>query len=246
MIEKINKIEDLKNKLNNLRPLSSDELKRLSEEFIIENTYDSNAIEGSTLTLEETALVLKENITIAEKPLNEHLSAIGHKDAYYYVEELVKNKNELTENEILNIHSLVLMDRPDAKGKYRNVPVRILGTNAKPVEPYLINKNMEDLIDWYRNENNLSIIEKITLFHLNFESIHPFLDGNGRTGRLIINFELMKNNYVPINIKYKDRRRYYDAFKVYNENEDISLMLDLICDYLIEELTRYITIIENK
>lgn len=245
MNEKIKKIEDLKNKLNSLRPFTIDELKRFNEEFMIEYTYDSNAIEGSTLTLEETAIVLKENITIAEKPLNEHLSAIGHKDAYYYIEDLVKNKYELTENEILNIHSLVLIDRPEAKGKYRTVPVKILGTNAKPVEPYLVKPNMENLIDWYKKENDLSFIEKIVLFHLKFESIHPFLDGNGRTGRLILNFELMKNNYVPINIKYKDKRRYYDAFKTYNENENITLMVDLICDYLIEELNRYISIKEN-
>lgn len=245
MNEKIKIVEELQNKLNTLRPLTSEELRRLNEEFMIEYTYDTNAIEGSTLTLEETALVLKENITIGEKSLNEHLSAIGHKDAYYYVEDLVKNKSELTENEILSIHSLVLMDRPEAKGKFRSVPVQILGTIAKPVEPYLIKPSIENLLNWYKEEKELSIPEKIALFHLKFETIHPFLDGNGRTGRLIINFELMKNGLVPINIKYKERRRYYDAFKVYNESEDTSLMTDLICDYLIEELNRYIILREN-
>ena len=239
MTEKIKKIEELKNKLNSLRPFTEDELKRLNEEFMIEYTYDSNAIEGSTLTLEETALVLKENITIAEKTLSEHLSAIGHKEAYYYIENLIKHNHKLDESEILNIHSLVLMDRTDAKGKYRNVPVKIIGTNAKVAEPYLIKPQIENLISWYENENNLSLIEKITLFHLKFETIHPFLDGNGRTGRLILNFELMKNGYTMINIKYKDRRKYYDAFKSYNENEDATSMIDLVCDYLIEELTRY-------
>ena len=245
MIEKINIIEKLRDKLNSLRPLNNDELKRLHEEFMIEYTYDSNAIEGSTLTLEETALVLKENITIAEKPLNFHLTAIGHKDAYYYIEDLVKNKVELSENEILNIHSLVLIDRPNSKGKYRNVPVKILGTNAKPVEPYLIKPSMENLLEWYNRETNISIIEKIALFHLKFESIHPFIDGNGRTGRLILNFELMKNGLVPINIKYKDRKKYYDAFKLYNELSDVSLMTELICDYLIEEISKYIKIKES-
>lgn len=246
MMDKLKQVEDLKTKLNNLRPFTSDELNRLNEEFMIEYTYDSNAIEGSTLTLEETALVLKENITVAEKPLNEHLSAIGHKDAYYYIEDLVKQKHELDENEILNIHSLVLMDRPEAKGKYRSVPVRILGTNAKTSEPYLIKPNMENLINWYKNEKSLSFIEKVATFHLKFETIHPFLDGNGRTGRLILNFELMKNGYVPINIKYKDRRKYYDAFKTYNESNDIMPMTYLICDYLIEEMTRYIEMKEGK
>ena len=246
MQEKLKKVEELKNKLNTLRPFTEDELKRLDEEFMIEYTYDSNAIEGSTMTLEETALVLKENITIAEKPLNEHLSAIGHKEAYCYIENLVKQKHELDENEILNIHSLVLMDRPEAKGKYRNVPVKILGTNAQTSEPYLIKPNMENLINWYKEEKQLSLIEKITMFHLKFETIHPFLDGNGRTGRLILNFELMKNGYVPINIKYKDRRRYYAAFKMYNENNDITEMTSLVCDYLIAELNKYINMKQDR
>ena len=243
-MDKIQKAEKLKQKLNKLRPFNNEELQRLNEEFMIEYTYDSNAIEGSTLTLEETALVLKENITIAEKPLNYHLSAIGHKDAYYYIENLIKEKKELDEAEILNIHSLVLIDRPEAKGKYRNVPVRILGTNAKPSEPYLIKPQIENLLNWY-NQIKIDIIEKIALFHLKFESIHPFLDGNGRIGRLILNFELMKQGFPPINIKYKDRKRYYDAFKAYNETEDSSLMTDLICDYLIEEINIYIKIKEN-
>ena len=246
MHEKLQKVERLKQTLNQLRPLTSEELRRLNEEFMIEYTYDSNAIEGSTLTLEETALVLKENITIAEKSLDEHLSAIGHKDAYYYIENLVKQKRELNENEILNIHSFVLMDRPEAKGKYRNVPVKILGTQAITSEPFLIKPQIENLLSWYQNETTLSQIEKISLFHLKFETIHPFLDGNGRTGRLLLNFELMKHGYVPINIKYKDRRRYYDAFKSYNETEDISDMVALVCDYLIEELERYIQIRNNK
>lgn len=246
MNEKIKKVEELKNKLNELRPLTTEEFRRLNEEFMIEYTYDSNAIEGSTLTLEETALVLKENITIAEKPLNYHLSAIGHKDAYYYIEDLVKEKHNLNENEILNIHGLILIDRPDAKGKYRKVPVKILGTTAITIEPYLIKSNMENLINWYKNEDKMSFVEKIALFHLKFETIHPFLDGNGRCGRLILNFELMKNNYVPINIKYKDRRRYYDAFKLYNEKEDSSLMVDLICDYLILEFEKYINLRKDR
>ncbi len=244
MNKKIEEIEKLQIKLNSLRPFTSGELERLREEFVIEYTYDSNAIEGSTLTLDETALVLKENITIGEKPLNDHLAAIGHKEAYYYVEDLVKNKELLNENQILDIHSLVLMDRGQDKGKYRNLPVRIMGTNAVLSEPYMIKKHMEELLNWYHSENNLSILEKLTLFHLRFETIHPFIDGNGRTGRLILNLELMKNGYVPINIKNKDKRRYYDAFKGYNEGNNYELMLELICDYLIEETTRFIEIRE--
>ncbi|MEG1009477.1 MAG: Fic family protein [Clostridia bacterium] len=244
MLNKITKINELKNIVSKLRPFSPGELERLKEEFAVEYTFDSNAIEGSPLTLEETSLVLKENITIAEKPLNFHLSAIGHLDAYYYIEELIKENIELSEKEILNIHSLVLMDFPSDKGKYRSIPVKILNTETLVTQPYLIKPKMEELIKWY-NESNLETISKIALFHLKFETIHPFIDGNGRTGRLILNFELMKSGYVPINIKYKDRRKYYDAFKIYNEKEDYSMMTDLISDYLIEELNRYISLREQ-
>ncbi len=104
MTEKIKYIDNLKNKLKELIPFTEGELARLKEEFVIEYTYDSNAIEGSTLTLEETALVLKEGITIAEKPLSYHLDAIGHREAYYYIEDIIKNKKKLTEQELLNIH----------------------------------------------------------------------------------------------------------------------------------------------
>lgn len=121
-----------------------------------------------------------------------------------------------------------------------------MGTNAKTTEPYLIKPSIENLLIWYKKEQSLSSIEKIALFHLKFETIHPFLDGNGRSGRLILNFELMENNYVPINIKYIDRRRYYDAFKLYNEKEDISLMVELICDYLISESERYINLRKDR
>lgn len=244
MNKKIEQIEELVLKLNSLRSFTKGELERLSEEFVIEYTYDSNAIEGSTLTLNETAFVLKENITIGEKPLNDHLAAIGHKEAYYYIEELVKNKEPLSEKQILAIHSLVLMDRPQDKGRYRNLPVSIIGTGAILSEPYMIKKHMEELLEWYHSESDLNLLEKITLLHLKFATIHPFIDGNGRTGRLMLNLELMKNNLVPINIKNKYKRGYYDAFKVYNENNNYELMLDLICDYLIEEITRFIEIKE--
>lgn len=238
------KINDLKNKLNSLRPFTDGELERLTEEFGIEYTYDSNAIEGSTLTLEETALVIKEGITIAEKPLSYHLAAIGHKDAYYYIRDLVKNNTKLSENEILNIHSLVLMDRPADKGRYRDVPVRIMGTTVELPQPYLIKPKMEELILEYQNDTR-NVIESIAEFHLKFERIHPFIDGNGRTGRLILNLELMKAGLVPINIKNADKRSYYDCFKIYDETKDAKPFIELVCKYLIQELERYINIKEN-
>ncbi len=149
-------------------------------------------IEGNTLTLRETALVLQHGITIAEKPLKDHMEAIGHRDAFYFVEQLVKDKEPLSEYLIKQIHSLVLMNDNENRGKYRNVPVMILGAEFTPPQPYLIPVQIENLIlDYPSLIKKMHIIEAIALFHLHFETIHPFIDGNGRTGRLLINLELI-------------------------------------------------------
>lgn len=240
------KVEELKSILNEYRPLTSEEVKRLREEFLIDFTYNSNAIEGNTLTLQETALILKEGITIDKKPLKEHLEAVGHKDAFYYIEDLVKEKIEMSEKVIKDIHSLVLMDKPQDKGRYRRIPVAILGAIHEPPQPYIIPKLMEDLMcDYKEDMKTKHIIEKISLFHLKFEEIHPFIDGNGRTGRLLLNLELMREGYPPINIKFKDRKKYYDCFTDYHlKNGDPSMFVNMVTQYVKEELERYITVLE--
>ncbi|NMA23988.1 MAG: Fic family protein, partial [Spirochaetales bacterium] len=184
--------------LEKRRSLTQGELERLGEEFLLEFTYNSNAIEGSSLTLQETAMVL-EGITIDKKPLKEHLEAVGHKDAFEYVKELVSENVNLSEKIIKDIHSLVLMDRPQDKGVYRRIPVKIVGAKTEPPQPYIIGIKIEELMLNYNNvDNKLHDIERIARFHLDFEGIHPFIDGNGRTGRLVLNLELMKNSYPPI------------------------------------------------
>ena len=247
MNDKIKKVYDLKEKLSSLRPLNNGELKRLNEEFAVNNTYNSNAIEGSTLTLRETAMILQEGVTIAEKPIKEHLEAIGHKDAFEYIIELTDSNTALSERVIKDIHSLVLMSDRENRGVYRRVPVMILGAEHEPPQPYLVPKLMEELILEYNEElNTTEIIEAVALLHLKFESIHPFVDGNGRTGRLLLNFELMKNGLLPINIKFTDRIKYYDCFDDYRKNGTEDMLTDLIADYEQQELERYISIIENK
>ena len=243
MLEKIN---NLLKKINGYRPLTEWEIKRLRDEFLIDFTYNSNAIEGNTLTLQETALVLQEGITIDKKPLKEHLEVIGHKEAFSYIEELVKEKIPLSENNIKDIHSIVLMDKPQDRGKYRRMPVTILGAVHEPPQPYLVPVLMEQLINEYNEEmKDKHIIEKVALFHLQFEAIHPFIDGNGRTGRLIINFELMKEGYPPINIKFKDRKRYYNCFTdFYLNNSNPQMLIEMIEEYVQEELERYISVLE--
>lgn len=232
--------------LNSYRLLSEGELLRLREEFLINFTYNSNAIEGNTLTLQETALIIKEGITIDKKPLKDHLEAVGHKEAYLYVEELVQQKVPMSEKIIKEIHSLILMDKREDRGTYRRVPVNILGAVHTPPQPYLVPAQMEQLILHYEQLSSLHVIERVAIFHLAFEAIHPFIDGNGRTGRLLLNLELMKEGYPPINIKFGDRKRYYHCFTSYHENgNDHSEIVSLISQYLEEELSRYIEIVRT-
>lgn len=238
------RIEELKAELDARRPLTQGELERLNEEFMIEFTYNSNAIEGNTLTLQETAMVL-EGITIDQKPLKDHLEAVGHKDAFLYVQDIVSNKMPLTEFVIKNIHSLVLMNKPEDKGIYRRVTVRIMGAFTEPVQPYMIEPKITELLaENEKRKDTMNIIERVARFHLEFESIHPFIDGNGRTGRLLMNFELMQNGYPPINVKFTDRKRYYEAFDSFSRNQNANPMINLIAEYVTERLEQYLRVID--
>jgi len=237
------KINALAEELKAMRPLNETELKRLRDEFIIENTYDSNAIEGNTLTLRETALVL-EGVTIGEKPLKDHLEAIGHKEAFDFVRDLVKKPVSLSESIIKQIHYLVLADKREDRGVYRRVPVKIMGAKHEPVQPYLIQPKMEQLLEAYR-KNTEHIISRLARFHIEFEGIHPFIDGNGRTGRLLVNLELMKAGYPPIDIKFADRISYYNAFDEYHVKHDLGAMQKLFAGYVNARLDSYLMMLEK-
>lgn len=236
-------VDALKAELDKRRPLTQGELQRLRDEFLIEYTYNSNAIEGNTLTLQETALVL-EGITVDKKPLKDHLEAVGHRDAFLYVQDLVKNNIPFSESIIKQIHTLVLMDRPDDRGVYRRIPVRIMGAFHVPPDPILVPEQMENLITEFAGNKKLHPIERAALFHLKFEGIHPFVDGNGRTGRLILNLMLMQAGYPPINVKYSDRKRYYDAFDAYYKYADSSNIINIVTANLEKELIHISTCIQ--
>ena len=237
----LSKIEELKRTLDGRRPLTEGELQRLNEEFVVEYTYNSNAIEGNTLTLRETDLVLR-GLTIDRKPLKDHMEAIGHKEAFNFVSDLVKESKELSEYVIKQIHYLVLADKPQDRGVYRKVPVTIAGARHTPVQPYLIEPKLQELIEWYK-ATDVDFITKLAKFHIEFETIHPFIDGNGRTGRLLVNLELMKLGYPPIDIKFKDRMAYYDAFDSYHVKGDLKPMVKLFGRYLFERLSKYLDIL---
>lgn len=236
-------IDALKAELSRRRPLTAGEVEALRNEFMIEFTHHSTAIEGNTLTLKETAMVL-EGMTIDRKPLKDHLEAVGHRDAFLYVEALARNEAPVTQFEIRQLHALVLGDRPEDKGRYRRVPVRISGAYAIPAEPHLIDEKLAELLAEDRvRKKRLHPIERVALFHLIFEGIHPFIDGNGRTGRLLLNLELIREGYPPINIKFADRRRYYDAFDAYYHDGSPDAMIELVGGYVEERLREYLRII---
>lgn len=236
-------IDRKKSELDTRRPLTKGEVERLTEEFIIEYTYNSNAIEGNTLTLRETDMVLR-GLTIDRKPLKDHMEAVGHKEAFDFVQDLVKEQAPLSEGIIKQIHYLVLADKREDRGVYRRVPVKIMGAKHEPVQPYLIQPKMEQLLEDYKN-NTDHIISRLARFHLEFEGIHPFIDGNGRTGRLLVNLELMKAGYPPIDIKFADRISYYKAFDEYHVKHNPSVMEKLFAGYVNARLDNYLMMLEK-
>ena len=236
-------IERKKELLSSMRPLTQGEVERLREEFMVEFTYNSNAIEGNTLTLKETAMAI-EGMTIDQKPLKDHMEAIGHRDAFLFVIDIASKEIPLSESVIKQIHSLVLIDRPEDRGIFRRIPVRIMGAYTEPVQPYLIEPKITDLLATNEERKvKMGTIERIARFHLEFEGIHPFIDGNGRTGRLILNLDLIRNGYPPINIKFTDRKKYYDAFDEYYRNGNADKMTELIAGYVNERLEDYLTVL---
>jgi Fic family protein len=240
--ELFRRIDSKKAEINKHRPLSAGEARRLRLEFLTAYTYNSNAIEGNTLTLRETAMVL-EGITIDKKPLKDHLEAIGHQDAFVYLEKLINRKSKFTERIIKEIHSLILLDKPEDKGVYRRIPVSIAGAFCQPPQPYLVPEQMEALLLEFNN-HNMHPIQAAAMFHLRFEGVHPFIDGNGRTGRLILNFSLMKQGYPAIDVKYADRRRYYDCFDAYYRDGNPDPMIRMIAEYAEERLDMYLSVLK--
>ena len=169
----LTEIDKKKLALDSKRPLTEGEVERLTEEFVVEYTYNSNAIEGNTLTLRETDMVLR-GLTIAQKPLKDHMEAVGHKEAFDFLRELVKEQVILSESIIKQIHYLVLADKKDDRGIYRRVPIRIMGAKHEPVQPYLIQPKMERLLEDYRNSTE-HIIPRLARFHIEFEGDSPHM-----------------------------------------------------------------------
>lgn len=240
--------DTLKGRLSELRPLPAVAMKKIEDALAIEYTYESNRIEGNTLTLQETELVVNEGVTIAGKTMREHLEAINHVEAIGYIKDFAKREIEISERTIKEIHALVLhgIDRENA-GRYRNVPVMISGSRHTPLQPYLIEKQMEDFIVRFEQmtESNVHPVLTAAYLHDELVRIHPFIDGNGRTSRLLMNLYLLRNGYTLVNLKgnMEDKISYYKALEVSHTEQNPMPFQRVVAMAEVESLRRYLEIL---
>ncbi|WP_240421520.1 Fic family protein [Paenibacillus periandrae] len=237
-------IDGKKQLLDEKRPLPIHTLRSIREHLIVNWTYHSNAIEGNTLTLSETKVAL-EGITIGGKTIKEHLEVINHKEAILYVEEIVGRQEPLSEWQIKNIHRLILKSIDDEHaGVYRKENVIISGATHIPPDFVQVQDQMEQLINVYGEwQTSKHALERSALLHVEFVKIHPFIDGNGRTARLLLNFELMKNGYPPIVIEKEDRAEYYAALDLAHTTGDNEPFLSLVARTLGRTFDLYLKLV---
>ena len=241
------KLDELKLKLDSFRPLDLSIVKNLHEDLVLRWTYHSNAIEGNTLTLKETKVAL-EGITIGGKTLREHFEAINHKDAILLIEDLAQKEERLSEYSIKQIHSLILKNIDDEnKGKYRTTNVIISGAEHKPPQSFEVQSKMQEFIKKY-NENitKLHSIELASFVHIEFVKIHPFIDGNGRTSRLLMNLELIKAGFPPVVIELEDRLEYYKALDIAHTENDYKPFLELMKKVVEKSFEPYFYVLDVK
>ncbi|MFV8391955.1 Fic family protein [Flavobacterium sp. LB2P6] len=240
----LDEIDTLKIKLDGFRQFDS---YRIAQALDLEYTFESNRIEGNTMTLRETDMVINEGLTISGKSMREHLEVINHQEAIAYIKDLMQRNSSINEREILSIHNLILRGiHPEDAGRYRKVQVMIQGNSHLPSQPFLVAKEMEDFFIWY--ESNKSILHPIVLaaeMHERLVTIHPFIDGNGRTSRLVMNLVLLQHGYIIANIKgdYDSRMQYYQALETAQTKNNKEDFLLFIAQMEKESLERYLNII---
>lgn len=260
----IQKIEELQIKINLHKPFSKEVLKLWQEKLRIDWTYNSNAIEGNTLTYGETAFFLREGLTSEGKPLEDYLEAKNHAEAIDYLLDVIKGDREITESFIKELHALLLKDihfthakggngqfikKPLNAGKYKILPNHVLtisGKIHKYADPIHVKDDMEELIKWFNKEKVINIIEKACIFHYRFVAIHPFDDGNGRMARLLMNLILMKSGYPPCVIKNINRRKYLESLELIDIEKNYQPFTAFICEELLSTQKIMLDILEGK
>ena len=244
----LTEVDALKAKLSTIRPLPNEAIKKIQDAIEIEYTYDSNRIEGNTLTLQETALVVNEGVTISGKSMREHLEAINHSEAIDFIKGIAGRSEPISERTIKDIHAIVLhgIDRENA-GKYRTVPVMISGSRHIPPAPYKLDRLMEDFITEYRRKEEAREHPVLIAAYLHDElvRIHPFIDGNGCTSRLLMNLFLLRHGYTLVSLKSDNEAkvRYYESLEK-SHTEGISNDFNLIVATAVRDsLKRYLEIV---
>lgn len=236
-------VDNLKRKLDSKRPIPRKTLQSLKETINLEWIYNSNGIEGNTLTLRETQVVL-EGITVGGKSIKEHLEAINHEQAILFLDDLVKEENPITEWNIKSIHELILkgIDNENA-GRYRRENVTIKGAVHIPPDYLKLPELMEKLIVNYQTWDKYHPIIRAALLHGELVKIHPFIDGNGRTSRLLMNLDLMHSGYLPVIVKKEARLKYYEALDKAHTTGNYTDFIKLVTDLEIEILNKYLELL---
>jgi Fic family protein len=249
--ERLEYIDSLKRELDGHRPLSKDLVIGLKQLFDVDFTYNSTAIEGNTFSFQETKMLLLEGITIGGKSMREHLEIVNHKEAIDYIEELSHKKmEELRRTDIFNIHSIILqgIDSKNA-GKYRDVPVYVNLRDGKRhifCDPLRIADEMDIFFDWLFSSKKEHPVIIAAEAHTRFVSIHPFIDGNGRTARLIMNLILIQSGYTPAVIHNKERINYLDAIENWQQDNNRERFYEIVIQYEQESLEEYLETIKEK
>ncbi|MBF7081606.1 Fic family protein [Desulfallas sp. Bu1-1] len=234
-------IDQLKKKLDSYRPFPPAVAAKLREYYVVEWTHNSTAIEGNTLSLRETQMVL-EGITVGGKTLREHLEIIDHKDAIEYIEDYIHEKIPLTETFIRNIHHMVLKSTfPGEAGKYREKNIIITGSKHKPPEAIEVPALMREMVDKYNADWQAEHpLKAAAMLHWRTTFIHPFIDGNGRVARLLMNFSLMQKGYPPVIFKKEDRLRYLEALEEASKEGKLDSFLELTLQSAMDSIEIYL------
>ncbi len=229
------------------RPLDTFVLQKMREYFKIAYTHDSNRIEGNTLTLQETELVVSQGLTIAGKSLREHLEAVNHAEAVDMLYAVVAERLPLDKRLVLQLHAIILKSiAPEHAGCYRKVPVRITGSSHRPPQPYLLDKLMEDYFKWYRETAvHMHPVLQAAEMHERLVSIHPFVDGNGRTARLVMNFILLQHGYPIVILKGDDASRlaYYRALEAVQKDNEPEHFYRLVAEATKRSLEEHLSMV---
>lgn len=241
---KFNRVNELKNQLDQFQSLPAAAMKNLRDVYGVEWTYNSNAIEGNTLSLIETKVVMEDGLTIGGKRLQEHFAVINHAEAISFIEDQVNQTELLDERTLKMIHHLILKNIDDENaGRYRSINVRISGSQHEPPHFLQVMNDMQELFAWYDQEKNrLHPVELAALFHFKFVYIHPFEDGNGHTARLLMNLILMDHGFPPAIIKAENnqRLRYYETLEMASSGKNSQPFIQLIADQVKESLVQYL------